>query len=76
VSNGVPIAATASPVPARNTPRRVRIVGGLIMSTSRLKGLRASAEAVTSARDVKDNVDYNRLCQQDLGKIKPDAVLD
>src|SRR5713101_7267263 len=31
VSNGVPIAATASPVPARNTLRRVRIVGGIIM---------------------------------------------
>jgi hypothetical protein len=36
VSNDVPIAATASPVPARNTLRRVRVVGGLIMSISTL----------------------------------------
>src|SRR5229473_4028176 len=38
VSNGAPIAATASPVPARNTLRRVRIVGALIMSILRVEG--------------------------------------
>jgi hypothetical protein len=59
VSTGVAVAAIAKPTPARNTLRRVRIVGGLIMSISRLKALGASAEAVALPKDVKHNVVRN-----------------
>jgi len=63
VINRVAVAATASPAAARNTLRRVRVVGGLIMSISKVKALRASAEAVVFAKDVKHNVVHNCLCQ-------------
>jgi hypothetical protein len=60
----VAVAATASPAPARNTLRRVR-VGGLIMSISKAKAPRGSAEAVVF--NVRYNVDHNCLCQPALG---------
>src|SRR5260370_28238728 len=43
----------ARPTPARNTLRRVRLVGGLIISLSKVKALRASAEAVVLAKDAE-----------------------
>ena len=49
VSIGVAVAAMARPTPARNTLRRVRAVGGFIMSISMLTALRASSEAASSA---------------------------
>jgi len=66
VSNGVPIVATASPAPARNTLRRVRVVGGLIMSISRVKALRATAEAVVLC--VNTQCRSQSSCQPTLGK--------
>jgi len=38
------------------------------MSISKVKALRAGAEAVVFAKDAKHNVDHNCLCQPALGK--------
>jgi len=44
------------------------------MSISKVKALRASAEAVVFANDVKHNVDRNCLCQPVWQKVKPQPL--
>src|SRR5260370_11423501 len=73
MGDGVAVAATASSAPARHTLRRVRIVGGLVMSISRLKALRASAEAVAFVKIDKNTMSFTIVfltCSDEMSSLR------